>query len=122
MTDWIQPFVKLGYGWSWYKLKNVSLNGAYITPQDSDWVEQPGLFPLRNILPNEWTLGGGLELIPINQHGEFLNGLDYGIKLEISYTTQTVDVDFAAPLELGLPPPSPSTSRLGISLIGVISL
>jgi hypothetical protein len=66
-TESFQPFVKGGYGLSWYRLENAKLGSTTLGDGTSRWVRQPSLF--ENLLPNTWHLGAGLEYIPIRAVG-----------------------------------------------------
>lgn len=63
----VQPFVKAGYGLSWYRVTDARFNGELLGNGKSRWVRRPSLF--HNLLPNTWHLGGGLEFIPVRGVG-----------------------------------------------------
>jgi hypothetical protein len=52
-----QPFVKAGYGLSWYRIEDVTFDGNQLGPGEGDWVRKPGFF--ENLFPNTWHLGAG---------------------------------------------------------------
>jgi len=75
-TGGFQPYVKGGYGLSWYRVENAALDSTVLGDGTSRWVRKPGLF--ENLLPNTWHLGAGIELVPLSGVGS----LDWGLKLE----------------------------------------
>ena len=70
----LQPFVKVGYGLSWYRLTGATFNGQPLGDGTSRWVRRPSLF--HNLLPNTWHVGGGLEFIPLRS----VRGIDVGFR------------------------------------------
>lgn len=82
--DRFQPFIKAGYGLSWYRLKNATLGGEPLANPETDWVREPSLFPPRNLLPNTWHLGVGIEFLPITSFASFPKGVDIGLRLNYS--------------------------------------
>ncbi|UCF18763.1 MAG: hypothetical protein JSU87_12565 [Gemmatimonadota bacterium] len=91
LTGSIQPYVKGGYGLSWYRLENVSTNGQPIEVPNSKWVRQPKFF--ENLLPNTWHIGAGLELLTIKGYGGLPGGLDLGLSAEWLLFTNKLGVD-----------------------------
>lgn len=92
-TGSIQPYLKGGYGLSWYRVENVATNGQTIDVPDSKWVRQPGFF--ENLLPNTWHIGAGLELLAIKGYGGIPGGLDFSLAAEWLYFTNKLGVDEA---------------------------
>ncbi|HRX18689.1 MAG TPA: hypothetical protein P5135_06535 [Gemmatimonadales bacterium] len=78
-TDVLQPFVLLGYGLSWYRLEDVTAFGEPLGDGASRWVRRPGLF--RNLLPNTWHFGAGVELLPVRG----VSSVDLGVKATANY-------------------------------------
>ena len=74
----LQPFVKVGYGRSWYRLTDASFNGQVVGNGNSRWVRRASLF--RNLLPNTWHVGGGLEFVPLRSVGR----LDWGFRADVT--------------------------------------
>jgi hypothetical protein len=121
LSDWILPFARLGYGWSWYRLANVNVDGVPLSTPTSDWFKQPSIFPPKNLWPNEWLVGLGVEVLAFRSRHDLFHGADLGAKLDLTYTAQPVEVPFVSPIGLGLQAPSPTTHRFGLSLSGVLS-
>ena len=46
-------FAKVGYGLSWYRLTEASVNDELLPDPDSDWIHKP-----------TWLFGGGIEWVP----------------------------------------------------------
>lgn len=81
-----QPFVKAGYGLSWYRLENARLGNTILGDGTTRWVRQPSLFD--NLLPNTWHVGAGFEYIPIRSVG----GVDFGVKADVAWFTHNLGV------------------------------
>ena len=75
-TGGFQPFIKAGYGLSWYRMEDAKVDSTVIGDGNSRWVRKPGLF--ENLLPNTFHFGAGLEFLPISGVGS----LDWGLRLE----------------------------------------
>ena len=73
-----QPYVKVGYGWTWFRVKNISAEGRMLDHSGSSWVRKPSLSRFENLLPNSWHYGFGIEVLPVRA----MHGLDVGLKLE----------------------------------------
>jgi hypothetical protein len=91
LTGSIQPYLKGGYGLSWYRVENVSTNGELIDKPNSKWVRQPSLF--ENLLPNTWHIGAGLELLTIRGYGGMPGGLDFSLSAEWLDFTNKLGLD-----------------------------
>jgi hypothetical protein len=74
----LQPFVKGGYGLSWYRVTNAMFNGELLGNGTTRWTRRPGLF--HNLLPNTWHIGAGLEYIPVRGVGR----LDVGFRGDLT--------------------------------------
>jgi hypothetical protein len=74
----LQPFVKGGYGLSWYRVTDARFNGELLGNGKSRWVRRPSFF--HNLLPNTFHIGGGLEFIPIRSVG----GIDVGFRGDVT--------------------------------------
>ncbi len=77
-TGSLQPFVKGGYGLSWYRVTDARFNGELLGDGTSRWVRRPGFF--HNVLPNTFHIGGGLEFIPVRSVG----GIDVGFRGDLT--------------------------------------
>ena len=85
----LQPFVKAGYGWSWYRLENVEANGVPFDPPDSEWIKP------ESIWPNVWHLGLGIEYIPWKRVGTFPGGVEVAVRLEYALYTENLGLDLS---------------------------
>ncbi len=89
-TSRFQPYLKGGYGWSWYKLENVRANGELFTTSESDWIKP------NSIWPNVWHFGLGFEFIPWKRSGKLPGGTDIAIRIEYARYLQNLGLDLSA--------------------------
>lgn len=85
-TGSFQPFVKGGYGLSWYRIEKAALDTTVLGDGNSRWVRKPALFD--NLLPNTWHLGAGLEFLPVSG----VRSWDWGLKAEAIMFTHNLGV------------------------------
>jgi hypothetical protein len=81
-TSGLMPFLRGGYGLSWYRVENVTTNGEALENPNGPWVRKPTFGDLSSFLPNTWHLGGGLEWVPIRSFAPIPRGIDLGIRGE----------------------------------------
>jgi hypothetical protein len=70
-TGNLQPFIKAGYGFSWYRLENINTDGIPLTNPSISWVKK---FP--------WHLGGGIEFNAVKSSAPFPGGIDIGLRAD----------------------------------------
>jgi hypothetical protein len=73
-----QPFVKVGYGRSWYRLTDVTFNGQLLGNGNTRWVRRAGL--LGSLVPNTVHVGAGFEFIPLRGVGR----IDWGFRGDVT--------------------------------------
>jgi hypothetical protein len=100
-TGRVEPFVKLGYGYSWYRLQDVAVDGVPISPSSSPFLHVPTTRSFGDLLPNTFHAGVGLEATFLEPEAP-LTGVGLGVKVEANV--------FSHPLGLGL-----RSSQFGIS-------
>jgi hypothetical protein len=92
-TGALQPYLKAGYGLSWYRIENLAVDGSLLDEPSSPWIRQPSVFPFDNLLPNTWHVGAGLELLTIrSQRPTLPGGLDLSLKLDWAIFTHDLGV------------------------------
>lgn len=93
----LQPFLKGGYGWSWYRVENAQSDGQPLQPAESTWVKP-------SIWPNVWHLGLGLEMIPWKRVGKLPGGLELSFCLQYALYMENLKLDLSqlALSDLGL--------------------
>jgi hypothetical protein len=90
----LQPFVKGGYGWIWYRAENTQANGVPFDPASSDWVKP------RRIWPNAWHFGAGIEYIPWKRSGRYFRGAELAFRVEYTRYIHDLGLDLSGiPLE-----------------------
>jgi hypothetical protein len=85
----LQPFLKAGYGWSWYRLENVQANGVPFDPAKSEWIKP------NNIWPNVWHMGLGIEFVPWKRVGKFPGGTDAAFRFEYALFVESLGLDLS---------------------------
>lgn len=98
LTGALRPYLKGGYGLSWYRLEDVAIGGELLDAPNSPWIRKPGF--IKNVLPNTWHVGGGLELLTLKGFGGLPGGLDLALSAEWLRYTNKIGLDAA-----GLPLP-----------------
>lgn len=88
-TSRLQPYLKAGYGWSWYRLENVRANGEVFDPAATDWIKP------KSIWPNTWHFGLGVEFIPWKRFGKLPGGLDLALRIEYARYVQDLGLDLS---------------------------
>jgi hypothetical protein len=89
-TTRFQPFVKAGYGWSWYRVENATANGEAFDTPESDWIEPDSIWP--NVL----HLGLGFEFIPWKRTGKLPGGADVAFRVEYVWYTEHLGLDLSS--------------------------
>jgi len=82
-TRALQPFLRLGYGYTWYRLENTTANDESFAEPNSNWFNKP--FTSGNYFPNTFIGGLGLEWIFIKSMGKLPKGIDISAKLEFAW-------------------------------------
>jgi hypothetical protein len=82
LTETVQPFLKAGYGLSWYRLTEIAFDGEALTHSETPWVRRPSLGSPGSLLPNTWHLGAGLELLAFKSYAPIPRGIDVGVRLD----------------------------------------
>jgi len=93
-TGNIQPFLKAGYGLSWYRLENLTFEGELLDYPNAPWVRKPSFFPFKNLLPNTWHYGLGIEVVPFKSFAAMPRGIDIGLRIEFVNFYHSVGLDF----------------------------
>jgi hypothetical protein len=112
-TGRIQPFLKAGYGYSWYRLQHVTVNGQPVDPPSSPFLHQPKFWP------NTFHYGIGIE-VNITETETPLSGVGIGVKLESSVFSHSLGLSLQDSAGLGLAIDTPIT-RPNVDLALVLS-
>ncbi len=93
-TGNIQPFVKGGYGLSWYRVENLAADGEPLENPNTPWIRKPSFFPFKNLWPNTWHYGLGIEVVPFKSFAAMPRGIDVGFRMEFANFYHSVGLDF----------------------------
>jgi len=99
-----KPYVKAGYGLTWYRLEDVSVDGTPLEEPSSPWIRRPSFW--KNLWPNTFVGGLGLDWtgVPIGA------GLSMGLKAGYDFSRHRVGFEETAAVE--------SSPELGALLAG----
>ncbi len=86
----LQPFLKVGYGWTWLRLENVQANGVPFSPATTDWIKP------ASIWPNVWHFGAGIEYVPWKRSGKFVGGAEVAFRFEYARYVQDLGLDLTS--------------------------
>jgi len=89
LTGGWKPYVKGGYGWSWYRLQDIAVNGNPFSTPTIDWIGPESLWP------NTWHYGLGIEWLFARNLGSGIGGIDIGLRAEWARYSQSLDVDLS---------------------------
>lgn len=112
-----QPYLKLGFSWVWYRLLDVTVDGAPIATPDSDYIREPSLTRFENLFPNAWHAGIGLEIVPLMSIKPLPAGIDFSFRVEGTYSSHSLGISFADQAALGLDQPAPTVTRFGFNFL-----
>jgi hypothetical protein len=87
-TGALKPYVKGGYGWTWYRLENAQAVGVPTDPATTTWLS-PGL------VPSTWHLGLGAEWVLAEDLGGGVGGFDIGLRAEVGRYWETLRLDLS---------------------------
>ena len=113
LTGRIQPFLKAGYGYSWYRLLGVTVDGQKVSPPDSPFLHKPTFWP------NTFHYGLGIEA-NITETDTPLSGVGIGLKVEGNIFTHSLGLGFEQQALLGVVVDAP-ISRPNLDLAVVLS-
>ncbi len=120
LTGGLQPYVKIGYGWSWYQAVDISTDGVPLADSDGPWVRQPTFFPGSNLWPNTTHWGAGLEFFLLRSNAPIPRGIDVSLKGEWASYSNNLGVTFQNAALLGFES-EPNVTRSTLSFFGVVS-
>jgi hypothetical protein len=119
-TGHVMPFLKVGYGLSWYRLEDITTGGVPIEHPATDWVRQPSIFPFHNVLPNTLHWGVGVEYLVFRHRGPFPRGMDLALKADYTRFHHSLGITFNDRAQLGLEN-APGVSRSSLNFTAAIS-
>jgi hypothetical protein len=120
LTGGLQPYLKVGYGWSWYQVTDLATDGEPLSDSEGPWIEQPTFFPGNNLWPNTTHWGAGLEFFLVRSNAPILRGTDVSLKAEWASYHSKLGISFENAALLGFES-EPSVSRSTLAFMGVVS-
>jgi hypothetical protein len=121
LVNAFQPYLKLGYGLSWYRLTDVTTNGVPLSTPNSPWIRQPTFSPFANWLPNTWHYGVGIEVIPVLSRKPLPRGIDLSVKLEFAVYNHALGVKLDNSGSFDIGENEPTIHRPVLDLVGTLS-
>ncbi len=88
-----KPYVKLGYGWTWYRVENLRLNGTLLDNHTGEWINQPSFNSFSDMMPNSWNTGAGVEINVVSSHAPFPSGVDISLVFEATHTQNNLGLE-----------------------------
>ena len=88
-----KPYVKVGYGWTWYRVQDMTFNGELLDNHTGEWINQPSFNSFSDMMPNSWNAGAGLEVNIVSSLAPFPSGVDVSLVLEASHTQNNMGVE-----------------------------
>jgi hypothetical protein len=116
LQEGVEPFLKAGYGLSWYRLTNIVFDSVPIAHPETQWLRQPSLRSLGTLLPNTWHVGVGLEVIPLRGHGTLHRGVDLGARIEGTLYLHRLGVPHTRTLFVPVPDPGVARTQLNAAI------
>ena len=120
LTGGLQPYLKVGYGWSWYHAVDISTDGVPLEEPEGPWVRQPTFFPASNLWPNTTHWGAGVEFFLFKSNTTFPRGVDVSLKGEWGSYHSKLGVPYEDAALLGFTS-EPNVTRKTFSFFGAIS-
>jgi hypothetical protein len=81
-TGGVIPFVKGGYGLTWYRVEDAATNGVPLINPNGPWVTQFA-----------WHFGVGLEWVPIRSFAPIPKGIDLGVRGDALLYSHKLGID-----------------------------
>ncbi len=82
LTEKLRPFLKGGWGRTWYRLERGTLGGVPMQNPNGPWIHKPS--GLGWLLPNTWHVGTGVEFNALASPERLLAGLHVALRAEWS--------------------------------------
>ena len=94
----MQFYTRGGYGYSWYKLKNILIDGEQVEGYKGGYA--PTLYPSAKWWPNTWYLGAGTELFTPKKFW-LLKHLGVGARVDVTTTWHALSAQKPGAKNLG---------------------
>ncbi len=118
LTGRLLPYLKLGYGLTWYRLQDIAVDGVRLANPNGVWIRKPSIFPFENIWPNTWHVGLGAEYILFRKLAPLAPSVS--LKLDYSLYTHSLGLDVRAQALSGFNT-DPTIHRHVVSLVALLS-
>jgi len=90
--------VKLGYGWTWFRVEDIHVDGQLQNINQSPWYNLPTFKDLSSLWPNSFNYGFGMEFVFAKSYAPIPRGLDFGLSVEVSWSRYSLEQDLLAAL------------------------
>ena len=80
-TGDFKPYVRAGWGWSWYRVEQAKIDGEAMGNPNGPWIRRPG-DGWRNLLPNTGHVGAGMEFMLRTSSAKPLAGVDIAMRVD----------------------------------------
>jgi len=99
-TGGFKPYAKAGYGLSWYRIENGTIDGEAMEFAASEWIRKPSLSRPKSLLPNTWHLGAGLEFDLYSSVARPPAGIDVSLRADWAVYFHSLGLKETAALDL----------------------
>lgn len=100
LTGGFKPYAKAGWGRSWYRIENGTIDGTTMEFPDSPWIGQPSLSSPKTLLPNTWHFGAGLEFDVVSSTARIPAGIDLSLRADWAIYFHSLGLADTAALDL----------------------
>jgi hypothetical protein len=100
LTGGFKPYVKGGWGLSWYRIERGTINDNPMAFPESPWIRQPSISKPKTWLPNTWHVGAGVEMDVVSSVAQLPKGIDISLRADWAWYTHNLGLKETGALEL----------------------
>jgi len=101
LTGRIQPFVKAGFGYSWYRVQDTTVGDQPLPASTSPFLHVPSAHPWTRLFPNTIHYGAGIEATVTAPRAP-LTGVGLALKFETTFHAHSLGLEIQDESQLGL--------------------